>query len=265
VVEIEQRQFHRRPGSVQVTGAQPTAGAEAVPPPRVQADAARSRTPDPQAIRRVVLVHGLWMPAASMRWLGARLARAGYRTEGLGYSTIFGGPEVAVPVLSRLIAREPCHVLAHSLGGLIAMQALREQPALPAGRVVCLGSPLCGSAAADGVAHVPLIGRLLGRSAGLLRGGCPPWDGRAEFGVVAGSRPLGLGQFFCRFDGDCDGTVAVAETRLPGLADHRVIRASHFGLLGSREAVTLALGFFETGRFHDGDAAAMAVRRGGIG
>lgn len=213
---------------------------------------------DARMIRRVVLVHGLWMPAVSMRWLGARLARAGYRTEALGYSTILGGPEAAVPALSRLIEREPCHVLAHSLGGLIAMQALRERPELPVGRVVCLGSPLCGSAAADGVARMPLLGRLLGRSARLLRRGCAEWNGRAEFGVVAGRHALGLGQFFCRFDGECDGTVAVAETRLPGLADHAVIDASHFGLLGSREAAALAMRFFDTGRFAPAPA-------GGIG
>ena len=62
------------------------------------------------------------------------------------------------------------------------------------------------------------------------------------------------------------GTVAVAETRLPGLADHSVIRASQFGLLGSREAVALALRFFDTGRFRRADAAASApAPAGGIG
>jgi pimeloyl-ACP methyl ester carboxylesterase len=212
-------------------------------------------------VRRVVLVHGLWMPAASMRCLGARLARAGYRPETFGYSSIADGPAGAGPALARLIAREKCHVLAHSLGGLIAVQALRERPGLPVERVVCLGSPFCGSAAASGLAHLPVIGRLLGRSAGLLRSGCAPWTGPAAVGVVAGSRPLGLGQCFGHFDGPCDGTVAVAETRLPGLNDHTVIRVSHFGLLFAREAATLAQRFFETGRF--GDVA--AAPRDGIG
>jgi pimeloyl-ACP methyl ester carboxylesterase len=215
--------------------------------------------------RRVVLVHGLWMPAISMRWLGAQLARAGYRAEAFGYSSILDGPDGAVPALTRLLEREPGHVLAHSLGGLIAMQALRQRPDLPVERVVCLGSPLRGSAAAAGVARVPVVGRLLGRSEGLLREGCPPWQGRAEFGAVAGSLRLGLGQFFCRFDGPCDGTVAVAETRLPGLADHTVLRTSHFALLGSREAIGLATHFFEHGRFRDEGAAGPAARRDGIG
>ena len=43
--------------------------------------------------------------------------------------------------------------------------------------------------------------------------------------------------------------MAVAETRLPGLADHVVIDASHSGLLVSAEAARLAVGFLRDGRF----------------
>lgn len=214
----------------------------------------------PEAIRRVVLVHGLWMPAASMRWLGRHLARAGYRTEPFGYYSVAGGPAAAAPALARLVERGDCHVLAHSLGGLLTLQMLREHPDVPAARVVCLGSPLCGSAAASGMARLLGIGSLLGRSSELLCGGCPPWSGRAEVAVIAGRRPVGLGQLFGRFEGPNDGTVAVAETYLPGLADHAVIEASHAGLLFSAQAATLAASFFRTGRFTawgggDGSAA----------
>ncbi|KTF29418.1 Cob(I)alamin adenosyltransferase, partial [Xanthomonas vesicatoria] len=46
-----------------------------------------------------------------------------------------------------------------------------------------------------------------------------------------------------------DGTVALAETRLPGLRDHCVVQASHSGLLRSPEAATQALAFLRSGRF----------------
>ena len=46
-----------------------------------------------------------------------------------------------------------------------------------------------------------------------------------------------------------DGTVAVEETRLSGLADHAVIPTSHSGLLFSEEAARLALSFLGEGRF----------------
>ncbi|MDQ3618328.1 MAG: alpha/beta hydrolase [Pseudomonadota bacterium] len=199
--------------------------------------------------RRVVLLHGLWMPAASMRWHAARLIEAGYAPEIFGYPTVGGGPEAAIPRLSELLARGDTHVLAHSLGGLVALTALQREPRLPVRRVVCLGSPLCGSSAASGLAQRTLTASTLGRSAALLRQGCQPWQGSAEVAVIAGRVPFGLGQFFGGIRGDSDGTVAVAETRLAGLADHTVVAASHSGLLFSTAAARQAAHFLQQGRF----------------
>jgi len=199
--------------------------------------------------RRVVLLHGLWLPAISMRWLARRLADADFAPEFFAYPTVTGGPEAAVPALVTLLQRGEAHVLAHSLGGLVALRALQLHPDLPVHRVVCLGSPLCGSAAATGLSRRPLAARSLGRSADLLQRGCGRWDGAAEIGVIAGNRPLGLGRYFGRLEGPSDGTVAVAETRLPGLADHIVIPASHTGMLISAEAARQASAFLQHGRF----------------
>ncbi|HSM10205.1 MAG TPA: alpha/beta hydrolase, partial [Lysobacter sp.] len=182
-------------------------------------------------VRRVVLVHGLWMPGLSMRWLSGQLTMAGFEPEQFTYPTVAGGPEAALPRLAETLRRAPAHVLAHSLGGLVTLSALQREPDLPVARVVCLGSPLCGSAAATGLAKRSLTAAALGRSADLLRKGCQAWRGRAEVGVSAGRVPLGLGQFFGGIRGDSDGTVAVAETRLSGLTDHVVVAASHSGLL----------------------------------
>ena len=201
--------------------------------------------------RRVVLLHGLWMPRASMRWHARQLRKAGYTPHIFSYATVAGGPEAAVPALLETL-REPCDILAHSLGGLVAVHALQQEPDLPVRRVVCLGSPLCGSAAAAGMARLPLGARTLGRSAGLLRDGCPPWTGHAELGMVAGDSPIGLGQMFGRFAGRSDGTVAVAETRIDGLADHIVLPTSHTGLLLSARAARQVAHFLAHGRFvHD--------------
>lgn len=198
---------------------------------------------------RVVLLHGLWLPAVSMRWLARRLAGAGFVPELFAYPTVTGGPDAAVPSLVALLQRAETHVLAHSLGGLVALRALQLHPQLPVRRVVCLGSPLCGSAAATGLSRRPLTAASLGRSAELLQRGCGRWDGAAEIGVIAGNRPLGLGQYFGRLDGPSDGTVGVAETRLAGLADHIVIPASHTGLLFSAEAARQATAFLQRGQF----------------
>ena len=198
---------------------------------------------------RLVLLHGLWMPGASMQWFASKLASAGFAPEIFAYHSVADGPDTAVPRLVELLAAAPADIVAHSLGGLIALQALHEAPKLGVKRVVCLGSPLTGSGAATGMLRWAPAAAMLGRSAALLQHGVDRWTGGAEVGVVAGCVPHGLGALLAGFDGDHDVTVAVAETRLPGLADHVVIEASHSGLLFSAEAVDQAAAFLRTGHF----------------
>lgn len=203
-------------------------------------------------IRDVVLLHGLWMPRASMAVVARRLSRAGYAPSLFGYPTVRHGPDEAIPRLAARLRERRAHVVAHSLGGLIALETLHRHHDVPVGRVVCLGSPLHGSAAADGLAHHQWGAFALGRSAALLREGCAACADGVEVGVVAGRKPLGLGQLFGGFDGDSDGTVAVEETRIDGLADHVTVVASHTGLVLSAAAAAQAIAFLRDGRFvHD--------------
>ena len=204
----------------------------------------------PAAVRRVVLVHGLWMPPLAMHRFASRLGAAGYDTAIVGYRSIVGSTEAAVGRLrERLRDGPPSHVVGHSLGGLMALEALRAEPSLPVGRVVCLGTPLCGSGVAQVLSRRVLTALYLGRSAALLRAGCAVLPAGVEVGMVAGDRPRGLGALVARFDGAHDGTVSIEETRLPGLADHLVIDASHSGLLFSADAARQAVAFLRHGRF----------------
>ena len=198
---------------------------------------------------RVVLLHGLWMPGASMQWFASKLAAAGFAPEIFSYQSVADGPDTAVPRLIELLGDRRADIVAHSLGGLIALQALCESPGLDVGRVVCLGSPLTGSGAATGMLRWAPSAAMLGRSASLLQHGLACWEGRAEVGVVAGCVPHGLGALLAGFNGDHDGTVAVDETRLPGVDDHVVIEASHSGLLFSTEALEQTVAFLGSGRF----------------
>lgn len=226
------------------------------------------------ARRRVILLPGLWMPGAAMRWLAMRLRSAGFAPGILGYRAVADGPGLAIERLGeRLRAEGEADIVAHSLGGLIALQALCEEPRLPVAKVVCLGSPLGGSGAAAGMLRWAPAATLLGRSARLLRDGllvdgrhC--WSGRAQVGVVAGRVPHGMGALVAGFRGAHDGTVAVAETRLEGIADHVVVDASHSGLLFSAEAAGQAVHFLREGRFRHraaGAARAGSVRSGPAG
>lgn len=198
---------------------------------------------------RVLLLHGIWMVGLTMRRFARGLAEAGFEPEIVGYPSIAGGPDAAGARLADALAHGPAHVVGHSLGGLSALQAARAAPELPVGRIVCLGSPVCGSGAAQALSRVPMSHLYFGRSAELLHAGCVEWPAGLEVGMVAGCVPRGLGALLARFDGPHDGTVSVEETRAPALADHIVVQASHSGLLLSADAVRQTVGFLRHGRF----------------
>lgn len=202
----------------------------------------------------VLLLHGIWNPRAWVGPLAWRLRARGFAVEVFGYPSVFGGPDVAVPQLvQRLRRRGPVSLVGHSLGGLLALEALRRAPELAVPRVVCLGSPLLGSGTAKTLAEHGWTAAL-GRSGDLLQQGLPAWDGAAEVGLVAGAVPHGLGCLIGAIDQRSDGTVALAETRLPGLRDHCVVPASHSGLVLSPQAARQTAAFLLHGRFERGQA-----------
>lgn len=200
--------------------------------------------------RRVLILHGIWNAKAWLTPLARRLRREGFEPEIFGYPSVFGGAEVAIgQLVRRLSGSAPLHLVGHSLGGLIGLEALRREPGLPVARMVCLGSPLCGSDAARALLRHRWSAPVLGRSAAMLQAGCRPWEGPTQVGMVAGNVARGVGRWLIRFEGESDGTVAVAETRLPGLSDHCIVPASHTGLVFSAAAARQAAHFLNNGRF----------------
>ena len=204
---------------------------------------------------RVLLLHGLWMHAPAMRWLAARLRAGGFDARTLGYFSVLESTDAAVARIAAAL-RPGDHVVAHSLGGLMALQAATHGEAQP-GRIVCLGTPLAGSGAARAVhQRVPAGGRLIGPYLSVLEAGVPGIPAVLNVGMVAGCVRRGLGGIVARFGDDHDGTVAVAETRVPGLADHCVVDASHSGLIFSDAAAAQAIAFLRHGRFEHANGTA---------
>jgi pimeloyl-ACP methyl ester carboxylesterase len=199
--------------------------------------------------RHVLVLHGLWMHAPAMRWFATRLRARGFDASALGYYSLVQGTDAGV---ARIVAalRPDTAIVAHSLGGLLAIRAAQAYGPERIGRIVCLGTPVAGSAAAGSVmARVPAGRQLLHRHGELLCAGCGAIPAGLEVGNIAGCVPRGLGGLVGRFSDAHDGTVRVAETRMEGLADHVVVRASHSGLIFSDAAVRQAVAFLEDGRF----------------
>ncbi|GLQ47183.1 hypothetical protein GCM10007862_22340 [Dyella lipolytica] len=209
--------------------------------------------PPEEMTEHIILLHGLWMRGFALGLLHRRLMEDGFRVHRLDYMSVAATQQHILARLNAAMneyAPEPVHLVGHSLGGLLALRACVEARDLPPGRIVCLGSPLKGSAAARAFAS---WGRgsevLLGHNRVLLQQGFEAWSGPREVGMVAGRMPIGLGAMLSHISGEHDGTVAVEETCLPGLTAHCVVETTHTGLLLSAEVARLTTQFLREGRF----------------
>lgn len=221
--------------------------------------AALPQRPDPATVHRVIVLPGLWMPAASMAWFASRLRGLGFDARTLGYRSLRDGAARVIDALDAALRQGPAHLVGHSLGGVVALETLHQRGAGSVGRVVCIGSPLCGSRAARTLRARAVTAAYLGRSGPLLERGCAQWPDGVEVGMIAGTRPRGLGGLVARFQEPHDGTVAVRETCADGLAGHVLLPASHTGLMFDARAVAQTARFLRQGRFGDAEDASGAV------
>ena len=117
--------------------------------------------------------------------------------------------------------------------------------------MVFLGVPAVASQTAVNVARRAWARTPLGRCIAeeCLTERSRRWTANRELGIIAGTRAVGLGRLFVKFEGDSDGTVAVSETRLPGATDFVTLPVSHTGMMLSPRVAREAAAFFQTGRF----------------
>lgn len=186
-------------------------------------------------------------------FLRERVRSAGYLPSVFRYPSLHASlGEVTEALAKRLRSfGGTVHVVAHSLGGLIALATLEKERDLPPGRVLLLGSPVQGSRAASAIASWSFGPQLLGplALAELTRTRDCRWQLPREIGLIAGSRSAGLGRVFATLPQPNDGTVCVDETRLPGATAHLVLDVSHTGMLLSAPVATSAVKFLASGSF----------------
>lgn len=208
----------------------------------------------------VVLLHGVALSRWAMRPLARRLENTGYRTVNLSY------PSRSLPI--EAIARDflpaqlraheissapRLHFVGHSMGCLVTRLFLRDQRPPNLGRVVMLGPPNHGSAAADRTARSALIRWIMGVN--LRRLGTGPEAitrslGPADFelGIIAGSsriNPL----FDDALGGPHDGVVSLESARLDGRRDIIVMPHSHTVMLWRDAVHAQVLAFLRDGKF----------------
>ena len=189
-----------------------------------------------------------------------RLKGAGYAPSVFRYPSMHASlAQVTAALAARLrAAGDTVHVVAHSLGGLVALETLAGEGDLPPGRAVLLGSPVQGSRAATAIARWSLGPQLLGSLAiaELARARDRRWHGPREIGLIAGSRSAGLGRVFAELPQPNDGTVCLDETDLPGATARLVLDVSHTGMLLSQAVAAATLRFLAHGSFAPVESAA---------
>ena len=210
----------------------------------------------------VVCVHGIWGKGIEMALMRRRLQREhGFRVLLFNYPSVRGTLDGNAAKLARFIADQKAadaHIIGHSLGGIIALRMLANHPDAVSGRVVCIGSPLTGSRPPAILAQQKWAAPIIGHSlpAGVVDAPASDWAAPVceshEIGVIAGNVPVGFGRLVTKFDGEHDGSVAVAETRLEGAKDHICLKVSHKSILVSRDVVEQAAAFLKHGEFVHG-------------
>ena len=206
-------------------------------------------------LETVILVPGLWMTGIELGLLRRRLTHEhGFDVQVFAYPTLHGDPSAICEELASAVQRAGgtrVHLVGHSLGGAFVFRALQQCSPTLSGNAVLLASPLNGSRAARGALQWPILRPLLGSHVvhELAEPCGREWRGPVALGAIAGSRPVGTGQFFAHFDEDNDGTVAVQETIIPGLADHIVLPHSHIGMLFAGDVAANVAHFLRTARF----------------
>lgn len=213
----------------------------------------------------VVLIHGLGRRGTSMLSIGYFLKKKGYRVYIYDYPSTRHHIKEHADKFAEFLCKfekentdiKKIHIAAHSLGGIIARQALANHtiPAESAnpqgknsttedmflrkiGRVVMLAPPNQGSETANKFSGYWLIPEILKPLRELKNTEDSPIHDmpvpNLEIGIIAGEK---------------DGKVKVYETRLPGEKDHLIVDSYHSFIMNKAEVKAAVANFLSKGKF----------------
>jgi pimeloyl-ACP methyl ester carboxylesterase len=209
----------------------------------------------------VICLHGLARSRDSMQGLVERFNETGeFSAISFGYASMSANIDEHASALAKTIealdGAERIHFVAHSMGNIVIRRMMAKQidchgkidPRF--GRMVMLGPPNQGSVLAKAFGSGKFLGLVLGPAAQQLG---PQWEQTElqlvtppiEFAIIAGG--MSTGGYSPVLTGDDDFIVRVAETKLPGAADYRVLPVHHAGVRSAKHVGDMTLCFVKNG------------------
>lgn len=211
----------------------------------------------------VVLLHGIGRTFKVMRKLEAGLMQAGYTVFNDNYaSTGHTIEKLAEHVYMRIQkacpnSDWPLHFVTYSMGGLVARFLIGRYRPSNLGRMVMIAPPNKGSEVADFMKRFHLYrrkfgpaGLQLGTAAEAILHKLKPID--YEVGIIAGTRTVDPLFSWFLLPGKNDGKVTVESTKLAGMKDHIILRASHTFLPSKKQTLLQVKHFLSDGAFVHG-------------
>lgn len=220
----------------------------------------QSQNLGPMRGKAVIVVHGIVRSSKSFAKMRKVLEEDGYLVVGFDYPSTRVSIDQSAEYLSQVIASlegvEELNFVVHSMGGLLVRTYLKEHSDPRIKRMVMLGVPNLGANMANLVQTNPLFKWVYGPAGqqlvqdpeGYIASLPTP---EFEFAVVAGARGTADG-WNPLISGDDDGTVEVANTRLPGAADFMTVRQLHSFLMDNPEVIAATRRFLAGGALREG-------------
>lgn len=188
----------------------------------------------------VVIVHGLGRTRYSMRLVDQALRGAGFTTARLDYPSTRRTIEAHAETIARLLDHVPTPAklsfVTHSLGGLIVRQLLGRESSWGQSlhRILMLAPPNQGASLAvalDGSVLRTVMGPSFSQLVEGIAKTLPVPD--APISIFAGQIGNTRG----------DGLVTIEETKLQGMAEHRVVPSIHTFVMDHPAAIERAVSF----------------------
>lgn len=207
----------------------------------------------------IVFIHGILAKPVVWHKMEQAFKEEGFRTMQYGYpstsKTIQELGEDFSEWLNRSIGHQPFFLVSHSMGNLVAREAVAADTSLQIVRWVMLAPPNQGADVAALLNRLVLY-RWITQEAGqdLLSSQIqhfmtlPPPN--VSFGIIAGGKGDNAG-YNPFLTGDDDGEVRVEETYLEGAQGHIIVHHGHSTMLWYDDTYQYVKSFFQCGKFSE--------------